>query len=58
MLPIKYNSIISLYIKGYNENQIAETLSLPRGTVKSRTHRGKAMLIKIMHGGIENEQFT
>ncbi len=57
LLPIKYNTILSLYIEGYNEGQIAKTLSLPRGTVKSRTHRGKEMLIKLMQGGLNNEQF-
>lgn len=54
-LPDKYKDVFSLYIKGYNEKQIAEALSISRGTVKSRTHRGKEMLSNMLKKGGEYE---
>ncbi len=54
-LPDKYKDVFSLYVKGYNEKQIAESLSISRGTVKSRTHRGKEMLSNILKKGGEYE---
>ncbi|EMM99520.1 sigma-70, region 4 [Leptospira noguchii str. 1993005606] len=46
MLPWKYKSVLSLVSEGYKEQQIAEKLSIPEGTVKSRVFRGKQMLKK------------
>jgi len=46
-LPDKYVNVIDLYMKGFNERQIAQLLSISRGTVKSRVHRGKEKLRKI-----------
>lgn len=46
MLPWKYKSVLSLVGEGYKEQQIAEKLSIPEGTVKSRAFRGKQILKK------------
>ncbi len=46
-LPDKYVNVIDLYMKGFNERQIAQLLSISRGTVKSRVHRGKEKLRQI-----------
>ena len=48
-LPDKYGNVIDLYMKGFNERQIAQFLSISRGTVKSRVHRGKEKLRKIFN---------
>jgi len=48
-LPDKYVNVIDLYMKGFNERQIAQLLSISRGTVKSRVHRGKEKLRKIFN---------
>jgi len=48
-LPDKYESVIDLYMKGFNEKQIAKFLSISRGTVKSRVHRGKEKLRQIFN---------
>lgn len=47
-LPDKYKDIFTLYLKGYSEKQIAESLSISRGTVKSRTYRGKEILSNLL----------
>ena len=47
-LPDKYENVIGLYAKGFNEKQIAKFLSISRGTVKSRIHRGKEKLKEIL----------
>jgi len=49
-LPDKYEEVIDLYIKGFNEKQIAGFLSISKGTVKSRVHRGKKKLKEIFNG--------
>ncbi len=49
-LPGKYRRVIDLYIKGFNEKQIAKFLSISRGTVKSRVHRAKEKLKEIFSG--------
>jgi RNA polymerase sigma-70 factor (ECF subfamily) len=46
-LPEKYEDVINLYIKGFNEKEIANFLSISPGTVKSRLHRGKEKLKEI-----------
>lgn len=46
-LPEKYEDVIDLYIKGFNEKEIANFLSISPGTVKSRMHRGKEKLKEI-----------
>ncbi len=48
-LPDKYGNVFDLYVKGFNEKQIAKFLSISRGTVKSRIHRGKEKLRKILN---------
>jgi len=47
-LPDKYGNVIDLYVKGFNEKEIAKFLSISRGTVKSRIHRGKEKLRQIL----------
>jgi RNA polymerase sigma-70 factor, ECF subfamily len=47
-LPDKYENVIGLYAKGFNEKQISKFLSISRGTVKSRIHRGKEKLREIL----------
>jgi RNA polymerase sigma-70 factor (ECF subfamily) len=46
-LPDKYENVIDLYLKGFNEKEIAQFLSISQGTVKSRVHRGKEKLKEI-----------
>ena len=46
-LPEKYGNVIDLYLKGFNEREIAQFLSISRGTVKSRVHRGKEKLKEV-----------
>ncbi len=45
-LPEKYRAIFELLILGYSESQIADALSLRRGTVKSRIHRGRDIIFR------------
>lgn len=47
-LPDKYENVLDLYVKGFNEKEIAKFLSISRGTVKSRVHRGKEKLREIL----------
>jgi RNA polymerase sigma-70 factor (ECF subfamily) len=46
-LPNIYRKIFNLYLDGSNENEISEKLEIPKGTVKSRLHRGKKILLKL-----------
>ncbi|MCD6311658.1 MAG: sigma-70 family RNA polymerase sigma factor [Elusimicrobia bacterium] len=50
-LSDKYRPIFSLMLEGHTEEEISKALSLPCGTVKSRTHRGKKILFKMMSRG-------
>ncbi len=43
-LPLRYRTIMLLYSEGMQGGEIAEKLSLPQGTVKSRIHKGKELL--------------
>ena len=43
-LPSKHKPVFKLLYIGLNEREIAEELSLKKGTVKSRISRGKKML--------------
>lgn len=47
-LPEKFRPVMDLYVRGFDNNQISNFLSIPRGTVKSRIHRGKKKLKNIM----------
>ncbi|MCB1158106.1 MAG: RNA polymerase sigma factor, partial [Leptospiraceae bacterium] len=47
-VPIKYREVLSLSYKGKTEKEIAGTLSIQKGTVKSRMHRGKEILQRLL----------
>ncbi len=51
-LPDKYRTIMELSLLGYNEKQIADQLDIKRGTVKSRTSRGKELMQRMTKGGV------
>jgi len=53
-LPLRYRTILLLSSEGMNEKEIAEKLLLPAGTVKSRIHRGRKMMLKVLkkEGGL------
>ncbi len=53
-LPEKYRSVLELSALGYTERQIAEQLEIKRGTVKSRTSRGRELMQRIAKGGVYN----
>ena len=48
ILPEKYRNVFELLIMGFSEEQIAQRLSIRRGTIKSRIHRGREMLSRIL----------
>jgi RNA polymerase sigma-70 factor (ECF subfamily) len=45
-LPDKYRVVFELLVMGFSERQIAEKLSMKRGTIKSRIHRGKELIFR------------
>lgn len=45
-LPEKYRVVFELLVMGFSERQIAEKLSMKRGTIKSRIHRGKELIFR------------
>ncbi|PKL39059.1 MAG: RNA polymerase subunit sigma-70 [Spirochaetae bacterium HGW-Spirochaetae-1] len=47
-LPGKYREVLELVARGFSIEEIAGKLGMRRGTVKSRTSRGKEMLKKMM----------
>lgn len=48
-LPEEYRSVATLYlVEDLNYEEIAETLGCPVGTVRSRLHRGRKMLQKML----------
>jgi RNA polymerase sigma-70 factor, ECF subfamily len=53
-LPEKYRRVMEMVSLGFSENQIADELSLKKGTVKSRVFRGKFLLQRIIAGGAKN----
>ncbi|WP_061223926.1 RNA polymerase sigma factor [Leptospira weilii] len=46
-IPDKYRKVLEFYLAGYSESQIAETMGLKPGTVKSRAFRGKEMIKRV-----------
>jgi RNA polymerase sigma-70 factor (ECF subfamily) len=50
-LPKKYRQVLLLVCSGRSEQEIAASLSIARGTVKSRVHRGRALLQRSIEGG-------
>jgi RNA polymerase sigma-70 factor (ECF subfamily) len=46
-LPEKYRAVMTLKARGLSEKDIADTLGITTGTVKSRFSRGKEMLQKL-----------
>ncbi len=53
-LPEKYRGVMELVSQGLSEKQIADELSLKKGTVKSRIFRGRFLLQKLITGGAKN----
>ncbi|MBB4826644.1 RNA polymerase sigma-70 factor (ECF subfamily) [Sporosarcina luteola] len=48
-------AIILKYLQGYSQQEIADIVNVPVGTVKSRLYRGLSTLRKLMEGGEGNE---
>ncbi|MCL2025491.1 MAG: RNA polymerase sigma factor [Leptospirales bacterium] len=46
LLPEKYRDVLTLSSKGFNISDISQELGIPLGTVKSRTARGKKMILE------------
>ena len=46
LLPEKYRDVLVLSSKGFNISDISQELGIPSGTVKSRTARGKKMILE------------
>lgn len=46
-IPDKYRKVLEFYMAGYTEKQIAETMGVKPGTVKSRAARGKEMMKRV-----------
>lgn len=49
-IPEKYRVVLEHYLSGKGEAEIAKELNIETGTVKSRAHRGRNMVKKIMIG--------
>lgn len=47
-LDVEYRSVFSLYADGYMYHEIAERLSMPLGTVKSRIHTARKRLREML----------
>ncbi len=47
-LPDTYRPVMELVLAGHSEEEIAKTLNIPLGTVKSRKSRGRELLYKIL----------
>lgn len=55
-LPVKFRNVILLYyVEGYKTEEISGILKCPAATVRSRLHRGRNQLKKMI-GGILNEE--
>ncbi|MCC3356066.1 RNA polymerase sigma factor [Bacillus sp. REN16] len=55
-LDEKYKEVIILkYVRGYSQDEIAEILMVPIGTVKSRIYRGLLLLRNAIEGGEGHE---
>ena len=46
LLPEKYRDVLILTYKGFNISDISKKLGIPSGTVKSRSARGKKMILE------------
>lgn len=47
-LPARYMQVIKMYLGGSSEKEIADRLEISPGTVKSRAHRAREMMRKMM----------
>jgi RNA polymerase sigma-70 factor (ECF subfamily) len=47
-LPAQYMNVVKLALGGFSEKEIAASLSISPGTVKSRSHRARGMLRRII----------
>lgn len=52
-LPHKYRSVLEMSALGHSEEEIAKTLNIKKGTVKSRAFRGRSLIFKLAKGGDE-----
>jgi len=52
-LPVKYRDVFDLLLRGHTEKEIARTLSIRPGTVKSRISRGKELIARLIEGGVK-----
>lgn len=50
-LPEKYQVVLKLIARGYDNGEISQKLEISPGTVKSRTSRGKEMMRKLYYKG-------
>jgi len=55
VLPERYRMVMALVAAGLSEKEIAMRMGIPRGTVKSRTARGRELLGR-MQGGRYGEE--
>jgi len=46
LLPEKYRDVLILLFKGFNISDVSQKLGIPSGTVKSRSSRGKKIILK------------
>ena len=52
-LPQKIKEAVALhYLIGYSIEETAQALAVPQGTVKSRLHRARQLLVSELYGGI------
>lgn len=50
-LPVQYRTVITLfYLEERSYKEVAETLGIPMGTLKTHLHRGRAMLREVLKG--------
>ena len=50
LLPDEYRDVVMMHYEGRSESEIGEKLSIPKGTVKSRVHRGKKLMRELIAG--------
>lgn len=51
----RHIDVVMMRLQGYSENEIAEELDMPIGTVKSKKHRGYEVMRKVLLRGLARE---